>query len=91
MNAKDIQAIAGIINHNLPVSAPLDDSHQATKRVIEALADYFEKTESHTGACLDQESHEWVVSHEPFNRAAWIAACYGETAHQDHNATPERA
>ena len=79
MEAKDHKAIAEIIERNRPSTSM---AGMFLKPVIDALADYMQAENAKEKAVCQPD----CILHR-FDRAAWIATCYGETAHQD-NATP---
>ena len=79
MDVKDHKAIAEIIAKNRPSTSM---AGMFLKPVIDALADYMQAEVAKEKAVCQPD----CVLHR-FDRAAFIAACYGGPAHQDP-ATP---
>ena len=94
MNIQDHQAIAGILRKEHQQSALLvQPGHghaiNAVNHLVEALADYLAADASKCRRCADvtlETDPEGAMYcpgcryiHEGFDRAAWNAACYGET------------
>ena len=72
----DTDAIAEIIEAKLN-AASITNRYVLVDEFIEAIADHFTTTGSFTGAWLDGESREWIVSHVSFDREAFIRKCKG--------------
>ena len=84
MDVKDHEAIAGIVRQTQFLAL-----HPSKATLVDALGDYMEAEYTpHPGWACDERCEGQTTYHH-FDRAAWIATCYGEPAHQD-NATPGR-
>ena len=99
MNNKDHQAIAGIINANtVGIPMQLGTTQFISMEIITHLANHM--AADARCKCIETGVLPHLVAAgvhdidcdggDSFDRAAFIAACYGETAGQDHNATPGR-
>ena len=92
MDAKDHEVIAGIIEKGLQFAPePIFPNVKAIIEVdllVRNLADYMAANCPKTAFGHQNEAGS-TCKNCGFDRAAWVAACYGEPAHQD-NATPGR-